>query len=195
MAEIYPNGTAVIDVLANDVNATRRHADHHPYQRPAGRGRQYHHAGHRPAGHAERRRHPDRRSATAMSRMVNFTYTVASSTGQTRHRLRHRQFRALFRGGTLVRHAAGRSAGRNAVARRSGADQDDGPQPAALDRPARRSTARASFAPICIARRHLRRASRACCVSPLHRVLIRDSLAETAVRRARGAGRRARPGQ
>ena len=175
MAEIYPNGTAVIDVLGNDVNATGgvltiTHINGQPVVAGTvltlGTGQQV-------TVNADG-------TLTVVGdgnvEVANFTYTVASSTGQTDTGFVIVDSVPCFVAGTMVLTPQGEVPVETLTPGDLVLTKDDGPQPLRWIGQ-RRVEARAAFAPIFIAANTFGE-HRSLMVSPLHRVLIRDSLAE-----------------
>ena len=173
--EIYPAGTAVLNILANDVNATGgvltiTHINGQPVVAGSivtlGTGQQV-------TVNADG-------TLTVVGdgnvEVSNFTYTVASSTGQTDTGFVIVNQVPCFVAGTLVMTPEGEVP---VESLRPGAlvmTKDDGAQPLRwIGR--RRVEAKGDFAPICIAPNAFGD-HRRLLVSPLHRILIRDSLAE-----------------
>ena len=175
MAEIYPNGTVVIDVLGNDVNVTGgvltiTHINGQPVVAGSvltlGTGQQV-------TVNADG-------TLTVVGdgnvEVANFTYTVASSTGQTDTGFVIVDSVPCFVAGTMVLTPRGEVPVETLAPGDLVLTKDDGPQPLRWIGQ-RRVEARAAFAPIFIAANTFGE-HRSLMVSPLHRVLIRDSLAE-----------------
>ncbi|MFD1195884.1 Hint domain-containing protein [Seohaeicola saemankumensis] len=175
MAEIYPNGTVVIDVLDNDVNATGgvltiTHINGQAVVAGSvltlGTGQQI-------TVNADG-------TLTLVGdgnvEVANFTYTVASSTGQTDTGFVIVDSVPCFVAGTMVLTTKGEVPVESLMPGDLVLTKDDGPQPLRwIGR--RRVEALDSHAPILIAANTFGD-HRALMVSPLHRILIRDSLAE-----------------
>lgn len=170
-----PDGSVVVDVLGNDVNTTGgvlriTHINGQPVV----------------AGSVVTLSTGQRVSVNADGKITvigdgtekvsNFTYTVASSTGQTDVGFVIVDSVPCFVAGTHVLTPQGEVAVENLRAGDAVMTKDAGPQP--LRWIGQRSiAAQGAFAPIRIAENALGD-HRALMVSPLHRVLIRDSLAE-----------------
>lgn len=172
--EIYPNGTAVIDVLGNDVNVTGgvltiTHINGQPVV----------------AGSVITLASGQQVTVNADGTLTvvgdgnvevaNFTYTVASSTGQTDTGFVIVDSVPCFVAGTLVMTPEGEVPVESLRPGDMVMTKDEGAQPLRwIGR--RRVKARGDFAPICIAPNTFGH-HRELLVSPLHRILIRDSLA------------------
>ena len=173
--EIYPNGTAVLDVLGNDVNVTGgvltiTHINGQPVVAGSvitlGTGQQV-------TVNADG-------TLTVVGdgdvEVTNFTYTLASSTGQTDTGFVIVDSVPCFVAGTLVLTPDGEVPIESLRPGDLVMTKDDGAQPLRWIGQ-RRVEARGAFAPIAIAANTFGE-HRPLMVSPLHRILIRDSLAE-----------------
>ncbi|HEY9021178.1 MAG TPA: Hint domain-containing protein [Paracoccaceae bacterium] len=174
-AEIYPGGTVVLDVLGNDVNGTGgvltiTHINGQPVV----------------AGSTITLSSGQQVTVNANGTLTvvgdgtvevaNFTYTVASSTGQTDTGFVVIDSVPCFVAGTLVLTPDGEVPVESLRPGDLVLTKDEGPQPLRwIGR--RQVEARGDFAPICIAPGTFGD-HRQLLVSPLHRILIRDSLAE-----------------
>ena len=172
---VHPDGTATVDLLGNDVNMTGgtltiTHINGHPVVAgsvltlPTGQQIIVHANGSiSVAGDGD-------------VEVANFTYTVASSTGHTDTGFIVVNSVPCFVAGTRVRTPRGERRVEALVPGDLVMTQDEGAQPLRwIGR--RRVAARGDFAPVCIAAGAFGD-HRRLMVSPLHRILIRDSLAE-----------------
>jgi hypothetical protein len=174
-AEIYPNGTAVINVLANDVNATGGVLTiTHINGQPVVAGSTIIlNSGQQVTVNADGTLTVE---GDGNVEVANFTYTVASSTGQTDTGFVIIDSVPCFVAGTLVLTPGGEVPVEGLCPGDLVMTKDDGPQPLRWIGQ-RQVEARGEFAPICIAPGTFGE-HRQLLVSPLHRILIRDSLAE-----------------
>lgn len=174
-AEIYPDGTVTIDVLGNDVNATGGvlTITHINGQAVVAGSVLTLSTGQQVTVNADG-------TITVVGdgnvETANFTYTVASSTGQTDTGFVIVDSVPCFVAGTLVRTPAGEVPVESLCPGDLVMTKDEGAQPLRWIGQ-RRVQAEGDFAPICIAANTFGD-HRQLLISPLHRVLIRDSLAE-----------------
>ncbi|MFU8862607.1 MAG: Hint domain-containing protein [Rhodobacterales bacterium] len=173
--QIYPDGTVIYDLLSNDVNLTGgvltiTHINGQPVTAGStltlATGQQITVNGDGTItvvgdGNVE---------------VANFTYTVASSTGQSDVGFVVVNSVPCFVAGTQILTPHGEVAVEDLSSGDLVLTKDDGPQPLRWIGQ-RRVVAQGAFAPVCISANALGE-HRQLMVSPLHRILIRDSLAE-----------------
>jgi hypothetical protein len=175
MAEIYPDGTVTLDVLANDVNSTGGvlTITHINGQAVVAGSVLTLSTGQQVTVNADG-------TITVVGdgnvETANFTYTIASSTGQSDTGFVTVNSVPCFVAGTLVRTPAGEVPVESLLPGDLVITKDEGAQPLRWIGQ-RRVEAQGEFAPICIAANTFGD-HRQLLISPLHRVLIRDSLAE-----------------